>query len=234
MISKKYNRCTIFKKKSPVGLLIRLLLLFLLVSVIITVAWVRPMLFRAGEVQGRILASNSLTALMSELLVSENSMFNDFVKVLQDDNGNVIGLSTDGHKAVSLQNAFSDKITRMLSDGDGRNYYVPLGTLLGSGFLSGRGPNISLRILPMGHTSVELTTEFDTTGINQSTLSVYLNISMEYTLMLPMTSSTNVVNERYLVAQTTVVGKVPQYLVQSGSLDKQGSDSNFSIALPSP
>lgn len=229
MISRKFNRRKNVGRKSTMLSFLKVSILFLAVLVLLTAVWIAPMLSKAAEVQGKILASNSLTSLMAELLSDEKSSFDGLIEIIKDGQGNILGISTDGQKAVFIQNVFADKVTGMLSDGNGREYSIPLGTLMGGGILAGRGPDIPLKLVPMGYASAELIPEFNTSGINQTTISVYLSITMQYTSMLPMTSSMDSVTERYLVSQTTIVGKVPQYLMQSDSGNSKSDGFYFPV-----
>ena len=86
---------------------------------------------------------------------------------------------------------------------------VPVGTLLGSPFLAGRGPLIRVRMQSVGSSSAHFENAFTSAGINQTKHQIYLVVDVYVSILLPGFSTTTKFSNTYSVAETVIVGSVP-------------------------
>ena len=86
---------------------------------------------------------------------------------------------------------------------------MPLGTLLGSEIFSGRGPLIPITLSPMGLANIQTTSNMRQAGINQVLHEVVLSVEVEVSAILPGYSADASAQSDYLIAQTVIVGNVP-------------------------
>jgi sporulation protein YunB len=87
---------------------------------------------------------------------------------------------------------------------------VPLGNIFGSQLLAQYGPKININVTPIGRVNVSFSTEFEQSGINQTRHKIYLNINAQVKTIIPFSSSTMTVESMIPIAETIIVGKVPQ------------------------
>lgn len=90
---------------------------------------------------------------------------------------------------------------------------VPLGSALGVPILAGAGPKIQVQILPVGAVMPRFDTEFQTAGINQTRHKVLLTLTATVRLVIPTGSSTLQATTQMAVAESIVVGQVPESFV---------------------
>ena len=81
--------------------------------------------------------------------------------------------------------------------------------LAGSVLLAGRGPSISVRMESVGSSSAWFENEFASAGINQTKHQIVLNIDVAVSILLPGFSTDTVVSNAVTVAETVIVGSVP-------------------------
>ena len=86
---------------------------------------------------------------------------------------------------------------------------VPLGSALGVALLSGMGPDIRVSILPVGAVVTQFSTEFTSAGINQTKHQIVLNIEVYVSILLPGFTADTQVSNAVTVAETIIVGSVP-------------------------
>ena len=79
----------------------------------------------------------------------------------------------------------------------------------GSVLLAGRGPSISVRMESVGSSSAWFENEFTSAGINQTKHQIVLNIDVAVSILLPGFSTATVVSNAVTVAETVIVGSVP-------------------------
>ena len=90
---------------------------------------------------------------------------------------------------------------------------VPLGAALGLTLLAGSGPRIPISIVPVGSVQTDFETEFEACGINQTRHKVYLQLSASIRIVIPTGAKTTNVTANMLVAESIIVGKVPESFV---------------------
>ena len=90
---------------------------------------------------------------------------------------------------------------------------VPLGSALGLTLFAGRGPRIPVSIVPVGSVSTSFKTEFEACGINQTRHKVYLELTASIRIVIPTGAKTTEVAANMLVAESIIVGAVPEGFV---------------------
>lgn len=109
------------------------------------------------------------------------------------------------HTAMLAQEALDDETNQYVE--------VPLGAALGSGVLSGFGPPVSVRILPVGAVHASFETQFETAGINQTRHKILLTLRVTVSLIIPTGSQTVEVASTVPIAESIIVGRVPDSFV---------------------
>ena len=87
---------------------------------------------------------------------------------------------------------------------------VYLSGLVGSELFSGIGPKIPIRFQPVSITHVDITHSFEEAGINQTIHTITLLVSVDIEILLPLAHSFITVQSEMPIAQTLIVGTVPQ------------------------
>jgi len=91
-------------------------------------------------------------------------------------------------------------------------FYIPLGNALGSRLLSGRGPKINVKIVPIGTISSNIKSEFQSAGINQSMHRLIIEFKVCVSIMSPFSNSTSQFTVPLCIAETIIVGEVPRVI----------------------
>ena len=101
---------------------------------------------------------------------------------------------------------------------DGLN--VNIGTFTGIPFLIGRGPVIKLKLVPIGVVNSNFDSEFNSVGINMTKHSLFLYINIHVSVALPVQAYDIYTTNQVLLAESIIVGKVPEVYLNGGSLGK--------------
>lgn len=89
---------------------------------------------------------------------------------------------------------------------------VPLGTFSGWPLLTGMGPSVNLRVVPVGSVNCSFLSEFIGAGINQTRHRVVLKVHSVVNLVMPLTSRRAEAEIEVLLAESIIVGEVPEFL----------------------
>lgn len=131
-------------------------------------------------------------------------------------------LDTDGHVAMLRANTMrmneiaaqtALKAEQELNGIHNQFVEIPLGAGLGVRFLSGFGPRIAVQILPVGAVHTSFDTELETAGINQTRHKIFLTLRATVSLIIPTGSQLVEVESKIPIAESIIVGEVPQSFV---------------------
>ena len=86
---------------------------------------------------------------------------------------------------------------------------VPLGSVLAPRFFSGRGPSLHFGLAGLTQMEAEFVSSFSAAGINQTRHEIRLVVDVYVSVLLPGFSTVTKVTNRCAVAETVIVGSVP-------------------------
>lgn len=201
--------------KPVVKLLIGLVLILVVFSIINS--YITPVVNLAVTSKVKSLALQSINSAVYEELNQEGIDYNDFVNISKSADNQVLAVSANSAKINKFKSAVISKTSENLNQNSVKNIEIPLGTLLGSNIFSGRGPNIPIKVAVLGNINTELKSDFTSVGINQTKHRIYLDISVRMSITLANYDRFADVNTSVLVAETIIVGSVPEVFASSES-----------------
>lgn len=134
----------------------------------------------------------------------------------KDLDGRITALKTNMTEVNRLKtdilNIINDEILAL----DTSDIGIPLGSLFFPEVLSGKGPAIPVHILSIRNSDANFVSHFSQAGINQTLHRLNMEVSIDVAvLVLGQTSSFTMTSE-VVVAETVIVGDVPQTYLQTG------------------
>jgi sporulation protein YunB len=147
---------------------------------------------------------------VEENINAENITYDDLVVLEKDENGRISAIKTNMRKMNTLMTKTSADIYNDLLYDDIIRINIPIGNLTGIELLSGLGPKITFRVVPINSVFAEFKNVFDSAGVNQTRHQIMLKFSVPLRMMLPGSEQINVFVE-ICVAETIIVGATPQF-----------------------
>ena len=96
---------------------------------------------------------------------------------------------------------------------------VSVGTFTGIPILNGVGPKVNLKLVSIGAMTSEFKSNFDSAGINQTHHSIFVRLFASVSVILPAFSKTIDSVTEVLIAESVIVGKIPQvFMGENASL----------------
>ncbi len=206
---KKYSRRVRRRRllRRALLLLLLLLALFLLID-----RNFRPLVFSLAEARSAAMASQVLSGALAEA-TQDGVTYEDLMNVKMDQNGQVALLSANTMAMNRLATRAGDAALRRLNNMSSERVTVPLGAVLGTTLFSGSGPGVPVSIVPIGSIFTDFATEFEACGINQTRHKVYLQVTANIRIVIPTGAKTTQVSANMLVAESIIVGRVPEGFV---------------------
>ena len=134
----------------------------------------------------------------------------------KDINGNITALKTNMSEVNRLKtdilNMINDEILAM----DTTDLGIPIGSLILPELLSGKGPEIPVKILSIRNSEGSFESSFTEAGINQTLQQLTMHVSIDVSILVLGTAESFTVSSQVVVAETIIVGKVPDTFFQTG------------------
>lgn len=163
-------------------------------------------------------AEEIIATAFSAALVAGGEAYDGLVTVGYRADGIVASLSCHMQKLNAARNGLLLAVLDALRTGEGITVGLPLGNLFGGEAFSGRGPVVHIRVLLAQGAHAYMESEFRSAGINQTLHRVLFTVSITLTVMMPTRSITTAVKQSYCVAETVIVGEVPDAFTQISRL----------------
>lgn len=173
-------------------------------------ARLRPILLELACTQ----TSNSITAAIDEAVAAQAVTYTDLVTLERSESGDIVALTSNMAQANVLRAQLLDTALTALNGLETLEMEVPLGTIFDWDLLSGVGPNVNVRVLYTGTASAEFDNVFSTAGINQTCHQIFFQVHADIAVLLPGRQCRTTVSTRVCIAETVIVGKVPETYLQ--------------------
>lgn len=189
----------------------------MLCAIQVTERALRPVLAAAARYQVRSQVTAAVEQWAARDLQERGVDYSDFVTITRNEAGEIVSLSADMARLNLLRAELSAHLLERLEDSQ-LELTIPVGSLLPLEPTWARGPELHLRALALGTASAEFESEFTSAGINQTRHRLWLELSVPVTVLLPGGGEELTVDSRLCVAETVIVGQVPQTWFQTGGL----------------
>ena len=145
-----------------------------------------------------------------------NIAYDRIVYFEKDLNGKITALKTNMSEANRLRTEILNLINEEILALDSADIGIPLGSLFLPEFLSGKGPVIPDRILSIRNSDAKFVSEFSQAGINQTLHRLNMEITVDVAVLVLGETNSYAVSSQVVVAETVIVGDVPQTFLQNG------------------
>ena len=200
----------------------QILLLAALLPIVLFI-WVdmnlKPVILSMAEAKARVMAVEAVNNAAYEVM-RERVSYNDLIIVVMDEAGRVSMLQADTMRMNELGTRTALVAQRNLDSLAATGIRIPIGSATGSRLLAGSGPSITVNLVPMGSVTAEFVSEFTSAGINQTRHRIYLKMNTVVRMVIPTGAGQAQVSAYVPIAESIIVGQVPQTFVDTLSDSK--------------
>ena len=169
-----------------------------------------------SETQVKNSTSDLINDAIDRQIETGNIQYDRMVYFEKDINGRITALKTNMSEVNRLKtdviNLINDEILAL----DNTDLGIPFGSVFLPEFLSGRGPQIPVNILSIRNSEAAFSSSFTQAGINQTLHQLIMEISVDVTVLVLGQTDSFTVASQVVVAQTIIVGNVPDTYFQNG------------------
>ncbi len=203
-------------KKSVILYYITVIALSISILLVICDTRIRPVVKRKVRDCARTDTVLILNRILLEQIKELDIKYSDIAIVHSGENGQITSIEIDSSAVNTFKATFALSASEALHEIDEFEFCLRLGTLLGPEFFSERGPEIPFKVSSSEYVQTEITSRFDEAGINQTIHSILLDVSVNICCYFPGYSTSVTVKSELTLAQTVIIGDVPQFYVGSG------------------
>ena len=180
----------------------------------------------------RALARTQVTNVTSDLINDAiddqieqgNIAYDRMVYFEKDLDGKITALKTNmglvNRLKTDILNLINDEILALDTDHIG----IPMGSLILPEVLGGKGPQIPVRILTIRNSEASFHSNFSEAGINQTMHQLIMVVYVDVAVLVLGQTESFTVESQVVVAETVIVGAVPDTFLQTGNTVGEGLD----------
>ena len=151
-------------------------------------------------------------------VISEGVSYEDLMTVIRNSEGEVRVMQAHTDKINLLARQISARANENIKNAQLEHVAIPIGAFTGSMLLSGLGPEIQIKVVPITNINCDYISEFSSAGVNQTLHKIYVNLRASIQLVIPTIKEIEV-NSKVLVSECLIVGKIPATYLNSTSLE---------------
>lgn len=186
---------------------------FVLVSLFmcyrIILAQIRPVISSIAQEKAYEFANLTVNEAVAKKMQEQGIAYDQLVDLQKAPDGTVCAISSNIATMNELKSTLAVDIQNRLMAADCAESSVSLGTLLGKDLLVGWGPKVPIRMFQTGYTEIDFKNSFTSAGINQTYHQIYIEVKTNIGMIYPTGNETTAVSCRVPVAETVIVGTVP-------------------------
>lgn len=174
----------------------------------------RPIMTAFAESQAVWMATKIANQTVGQVLQEYADICADAIVVTYDDANIISSVRTNTLTVNTVRTTITDRVIAAMETVSAISVAVPMGTLMGWDWMSGLGPLIPF---PVGFTASmmsDVSSTLVSEGINQSMYRVLVHLKISLYVVSPGGRSTVDVEVSYPMAETVLMGKVPDNLTE--------------------
>ena len=203
----------------PIILVIISILLVFILSIFLYDKKIYPAVLQVAE---SLIKADTIECISktSMELFDEEFNYDEMIIIDKDNEGNINMIRANTVKLNYLTSRLSIRCNEELQKMGEVGVEVPLGWMTDNSAFYEFGPDINVKIDPIGNMKVSYESKFESAGINQTRHKIYLNVEARVRMKIPLNSKEQVVTCQIPVAETIIVGKTPNTAIDLGGGNK--------------
>ena len=173
---------------------------------------VLPSVIEISKIMAKTQTLNIINKKSMEIL-NDEFKYDEMVKIQKDNEGNINLIQADTVKLNYIAARLSNECNEALNDMNETTVEVPLGWTSNRSVFYRLGPKIKMRIEPIGNITTNYESKFESAGINQTRHKIYINVTAQIRMKLPISSDEITVETQVPVSDTIIVGKIPDMTI---------------------
>ena len=168
-----------------------------------------PTVMGSSVAKVRAIATNQINLAATSVL-NGGITYDELFDVQYNDNGDVALIRANSPRINSIAREIANLAQANLDSLGTVEIAISAGTFTGLALLTGFGPDVTIKIVPIGAANCDFVSCFQSAGINQTFHKIYIDVYADVNIITPIDEPTVQVKAEILVCENLIVGKVPE------------------------
>jgi sporulation protein YunB len=178
---------------------------------------IRPTLIQLAQVKARHIAGQIINEAI-RFDISSDIQYQNLIKLTFNADGKIILIQPNTGEVNRIASEATLAVQRRLQKLPKNEILIPTGQIIGSRIMAGFGPQIPVRVLPVGFVESIIHDQFESAGINQVRHRIYITIKATIKMVIPLISQEAQVSTDIPLVEAIIVGDVPNVFVGNGGV----------------
>ncbi len=189
-------------------------LLGLLVMLGVCFVHCRVVVYEYAKSNAAWMGEKTTNEVVSRVIEEKNELCRSLISVAYNDEQILSNVVVDSAGITEIKTAASVAVMEALENATSVTVDIPLGTFLGLDWLSGWGPMITVPMSATQSVFTSISSSLVEVGINQSAYRVNIRVQVNLWIVTPAGYASVTVENDFPVAETVLLGKVPNNLTE--------------------
>lgn len=204
------------RRKRRILILLTSFLLLLLFTVIVRQR-LAPIIREMATTRVSNEASFAINRAILRQIQDESIHYEQIALLEKDIQGRICAIKTNMAEINRLQTQVLSIVDEEVLELSVAEIGIPLGNLFLPEIFSGKGPHLPVKIMAVSTSDAEFSSHFSEAGINQTLHRILLTVTATMTVLTPTGTQTVKAESSMIVAETVIVGTVPQTYLEANS-----------------
>lgn len=169
-----------------------------------------------AQTQVRNATSDMINDAIDKQIQTGDIQYDRIMYFEKDLDGKITALKTNMSEVNRLKTNTLNIINNEILALDTSDIGVPMGSLLLPELWAGKGPDIPVHILAIRNSDAAFNSHFREAGINQTLQQMTMDVSVDVAVLVFGEIMNFTVSSQVVVAETVIVGQVPETLIRTG------------------
>ena len=206
------------RRRLKAYIIIAIIIITLFLIIALVEGRIRRNIVEISEYRTKSIINHAVSKAVNENFY-DNINYEEIVIINRGENDRINSIQTDIVKLNRIYADLSLDIQDRLLDLRDERISIPLGTVFGDSLFAASGPKINVKVIPTGSVETDCKSEFVSAGINQTRHRIYLEVKTCVGIVVPLMDKKTEITTRIPVAETVIIGDVPEFYIDSGKGD---------------
>ncbi|WP_279222060.1 sporulation protein YunB [Clostridium rectalis] len=181
---------------------------------------ISPTIITVAESEMKAKASEVMNKTIVKNYVKEFN-YEDVINIEKDEEGNVAMIKADTLKMNKIACDVALEAQEELKKLGTIGIKIPMGYIFKNNILAYFGPNITVKMQPIGYIETKYESNFEGAGINQTRHKIYVQVISNMKIIIPLKNTDIKLKSEMPISETIIVGKIPNTAIDL-NLDSAG------------
>lgn len=197
-------------RKTKLRIAIFVVLGFVFFILIYYLKVVCPIVVKLSEEKIRSLATKTISRVVGDVMVEDEVNYDRIVNITYSSDNEVEFVEVDSVEVNLIIRDITKRVQDEFENLGKEGIKISLGTFSGIPFLYNLGPQVSVRLVPIGIVNTSINSNFTSAGLNQTLHRLNFMVSANIGMILPGKSQNFVTELEVMLCESIIVGKIPQ------------------------